>query len=142
MSGTQRAHAALAVAVAALVLAQAVIAGRALFGTWSITVHGVLGNATFALAIATVAAAAIARLSRHAVVVAVLLAVVMTAQVGLGYAGREQPEAAAWHVPNGVLAFGLAVHQLGLVRRRGSDVGGTGAPGDRGVGPGLWNDAR
>lgn len=142
MSGTQRAHAALAVAVAALVLAQAVLAGRALFGTWSITVHGVLGNATFALAIATVAAAVIARLRRHTVVVAVLLAVVVAAQVGLGYAGREQPEAAAWHIPNGVLAFGLAVHQLGLVRRRGSDVGGAGAAGDRGVGPGLWNDAR
>ena len=118
MTGARRAHAVLAVAVAALVLLQAILAGRALFGSWSITVHGVVGNATFALAIATVAATLVARLERSATFVALVLAVVVTAQVGLGYAGRAQPDAAAWHVPNGVLAFGLATHQLGLIRRR------------------------
>src|SRR3546814_11575297 len=78
---------------------------------------GVLGNSTFAVAVALVAAAAVARAGRHAVVVAVLLAVVLTTQIGLGYAGRNSAEAAAWHIPNGVLAFGLAVHQLGLTGR-------------------------
>ena len=95
MSAARRVHAVLAIATVALVLVQAVLAGRALFGTWSITVHGVLGNVTFAVVLATIAAAAAARLGRHGVVVAVVLAVVVTAQVGLGYAGREQPDAAA-----------------------------------------------
>ncbi|HEY9555825.1 MAG TPA: hypothetical protein VIR58_03760 [Acidimicrobiales bacterium] len=117
MSTARRIHTTLAVIVAVLVLIQAVIAGRALFGSWSITVHGVLGNSTFAVAVALVAAAAVARAGRHAVVVAVLLAVVLTTQIGLGYAGRNSAEAAAWHIPNGVLAFGLAVHQLGLTGR-------------------------
>jgi hypothetical protein len=97
-----------------LVLVQAVLAGRALFGSWSITVHGVVGNATFALAALVAVVAAVARAGRHAVAVAVALAVVLTVQIGLGYAGRESVEAAAWHIPNGVLAFGLAGHQLTL----------------------------
>lgn len=114
MSAATRAYAPLATVVAVLVLVQAVLAGRALFGSWSITVHGVVGNATFALAAVLVVVAAVARVGRHAVIVAVALAVVLTAQIGLGYAGRDSVEAAAWHIPNGVLAFGLATHQLAL----------------------------
>jgi hypothetical protein len=36
------------------------------------------------------------------------------AQPGVGEdaPGRVSAEAAAWHIPNGVLAFGLAAHQL------------------------------
>lgn len=109
----------LSASVVALIMVQAVLAGRSLFGTASITVHGALGNVTFAAVLATIATAVIGRLGRQAVVVAVVLALVVTAQVGLGYAGREITDAAAWHIPNGVLAFGLAVHQLGLgVSRR------------------------
>lgn len=117
MSAARRVYSVLAVVVALAVLAQAVLAGRSLFGPWSITVHGVVGNATFAAALALLAAAVAARAGRHAVVVAVLLAVVLTVQIGLGYAGRDRAEAAAWHIPNGVLAFGLAIHQLHLVGR-------------------------
>ena len=117
MSAGRRTYAVLVGAVAALVLVQAVLAGRALFGSWSITVHGVLGNVTFAATLATAAAAVAARAGRHAIVVAVALVLAVTAQVGLGYVGREHAEAAAWHIPNGVLAFGLAVHQLHLIRR-------------------------
>lgn len=112
MIAARRAYPILTAVVALLVLAQAVLAGRALFGSWSITVHGVIGNATFALATALVVVAAVGRAGRHALVVAMALAIVLTAQVGLGYAGRASAEAAAWHVPNGVLAFGLAAHQL------------------------------
>ena len=114
MSAFRRTYASLAAVVAVLVLTQAVLAGRALFGSWSITVHGVVGNVTFALAAALAVVAAVARAGRHAVAVAVALAIVLTAQVGLGYAGRDSIEAAAWHIPNGVLAFGLAAHQLTL----------------------------
>lgn len=111
-------HAAGAMAVAVLVLLQAVLAGRALFGTWSITVHGVVGNVTFAVSLLVVAAALAAKVSRHALGVAIVLLVLVTVQVGLGYAGRESREAAAWHIPNGVATFGLAVYQVALLRGR------------------------
>ena len=114
MIGARRAYAPLAAVVALLVLVQAVLAGRSLFGSWSITVHGVVGNATFALAAGLAVVAGVSRAGRHALGVAVALALVLTAQIGLGYAGRDSIEAAAWHVPNGVLAFGLAAHQLTL----------------------------
>jgi len=114
VTAARRAYAPLAIVVAGLVLVQAVLAGRALFGSWSITVHGVVGNATFALAAVLAVVAAVTRAGRHAVAVAVALAIVLTAQIGLGYAGRDSVEAAAWHIPNGVLAFGLAIHQVTL----------------------------
>lgn len=114
MIAARRAYPLLTAVVSLLVLVQAVLAGRALFGSWSITVHGVVGNATFALAAALVVVAAVGRVGRHEVAVAVALAVVLMAQIGLGYAGRDSAEAAAWHIPNGVLAFGLAAHQLTL----------------------------
>ncbi|MBI1843269.1 MAG: hypothetical protein HYR89_01435 [Actinobacteria bacterium] len=48
---------------------------------------------------------------------AIILAAVLTGQIGLGYLGRETAEAAAWHVPLGVLSFGLAVYQTTAVRK-------------------------
>ena len=33
----------------------------------------------------------------------------LTAQIGLGFAGREGVDAAGWNVPDGVVAFGLAL---------------------------------
>ena len=110
----RRAYAPLAAVVAILVLFQAVLAGRSLFGSWSITVHGVVGNATFALAALLAVIAGVGRAGRHAVGAAVALTLVLTAQIGFGYAGRDSIEAAAWHIANGVLAVGLAVHQLTL----------------------------
>ncbi len=101
----------------ALILVQAFLAGRALFGGWSITVHGVLGNVTFVFAVATLVLARLARQPRATAVAAVLV-VLLTAQIGLGYSGREAAEAAAWHVPLGVTIFGLAVYQLMMLPRR------------------------
>lgn len=111
-----RAYRATAVAVALLVLVQATLAGRSLFGEWSIAVHGTVGNATYGLALIAVAAAVAGRAGSRATAVAAVLLVVLTAQMGLGYAGRESSEAAAWHVPLGVLAFGIAVYQLSTMR--------------------------
>lgn len=113
------AHVALAATVALLVLAQAVIAGRSdrLFGTWSITLHGVIGNVVFVVVLADLVVLAIGRASRAALVTTSLLTLVVVAQIGLGYAGRERLGAAAWHVPNGVAAFGLAVWSLSLALR-------------------------
>jgi heme A synthase len=100
-----------------LILIQAFLAGRHLFGGWGITVHGVVGNITFAVALATLVLAWRARL-RPAMTVAAVLVALITAQIGLGYGGRETAEAAAWHVPLGVAIFGLAVYQLTLIPRR------------------------
>jgi hypothetical protein len=100
-----------------LILVQAFLAGRALFGGWSITVHGVLGNVTYVFGLATLLLAGLAR-QRKATVVAAVLVVLLTAQIGLGYTGRETAEAAAWHVPLGVTIFGLAVYQLMMLPRR------------------------
>jgi heme A synthase len=80
-------------------------------------VHGVVGNVTFAFALATLILAWRARL-RPATTVAAVLVVLISAQIGLGYSGRDSLEAAAWHVPMGVTIFGLAVYQLTLIPRR------------------------
>ena len=108
---------ALAAIIAALVLLQAVIAGRSnrLFGSWDIGIHGTIGNTVFALAIVHVAALAYRRARRAVVVPAAVLVIVLTAQIGLGYAGRESVAAAGWHIPMGVAAFGLAVWNLALL---------------------------
>lgn len=92
------------------------MAGRALFGGWSITVHGVVGNVTFLFALAMLVVAWRAR-QRPATTVAAVLVVLISAQIGLGYSGRESLEAAAWHVPMGVTIFGLAVYQMTLIPR-------------------------
>jgi len=38
-------------------------------------------------------------------------------RIGLGYSVRDSSEAGAWHVPNGVLIFGLSVFLLSLLPR-------------------------
>lgn len=107
-----------AAAMAVLVLVLAVIAGRSsrLFGTWDIEVHGWIGNAVFVLALANVGLALASRTSRSAIGVAGAIAILTFAQVGLGYVGREQLDAAAWHVPNGVLLMALATYQYAGLR--------------------------
>ena len=116
--------------LALLVLVQALLAGRALFGGWSIAVHGVVGNSTFAVAVVAVVLALRRRAGGAVVVVAAALVAALTVQIGLGYAGRNSAEAAAWHVPNGVAAFGLAVWQVMLLgsRRDGEPVSEPVAP--------------
>lgn len=93
-----------------MVLIQAVLAGRGWFLDGNVLkVHGYLGNATFLLTIAlTMLGLAATRSIRVAAPLA-LLVILTTAQIGLGYAGRDSAAAAAWHVPNGVLIFGLSV---------------------------------
>ena len=96
------------------VLVQAVLAGRSsrLFGTIDITVHGTVGNAIFALALAQVALLVRGRQRRLRVVVAAAFLAGVAAQIGIGYAGRDSVDAAAWHVPFGVALFGISVWNL------------------------------
>jgi hypothetical protein len=91
------------------VLVNAFIAGRSLIGDWDILVHGIIGNGVFVFAVLALVLAVVLHAGRTTVAAAALLAVLVFAQVGLGYSGRNSPDAVAWHIPNGVLIFGLAV---------------------------------
>lgn len=77
-----------------------------------ITGHGHLGNALFLLtAIQTMialTAAARGLVGRNAAVLAGVVTLLMIAQIGLGYMGRTEATAMAWHLPNGVLLMGVS----------------------------------
>jgi hypothetical protein len=105
-------HRAGAAALVVLVAAQAVIAGQHLFGDWGIGVHAALGNAAFAIAALT-AGVAIFKLDSPALrIVGVLMVVLLSAQIGLGYSARDSESASAIHIPLGVAAFGALTYQL------------------------------
>jgi hypothetical protein len=117
-SGVAVAHQAVVTVIPVLVLVQAAIAGQHLFEGASISVHGILGNITFALTVVGVVVAVARRSAGVVFFVAVALAALAFAQIGLGYVGRETTAAAAWHVPVGVTIFGLACYQLAVYDRR------------------------
>ena len=113
-----RAQRTLAAVIAALILVMAAIAGRALFGPWDIEIHGFIGNGVFVLAVANLALAIHRRPGNAQLTVAALIAMLPFAQVGLGYVGRETLEAAAWHIPNGVLLMALSTYQWATLQAR------------------------
>ena len=127
MAGTSGGRTALAVSSAittALVLVQAILAGRGWFIDHEfIDIHGVVANVVVLAAIAQAVIAVLARRRRQAgrTLVGLSLAtlVLVVVQLGLGYAGRDSGTAAALHVPNGVLIFGLAVATTVLTGGRG-----------------------
>jgi hypothetical protein len=112
------AHRVVVIALPLLVLVQAALAGQHLFeGSDVITLHGILGNASFALTVAGVPLALVVRRGDGlAFGLAVALVALTFAQVGLGYVGRETLSAAAWHIPLGVTIFGLSTFQLSTLR--------------------------
>ena len=96
------------------VLVQAVFAGRGLFlDTGNLAIHGGIGTLTLLLATvqAVLVLFAVSRGRTRIVLVTASLALLLlvVVQLGLGYSGRGGGQAAAWHVPNGVLIFGIAV---------------------------------
>jgi hypothetical protein len=106
---------------AALVLVQAMLAGRFLYiDPDLIDVHEIVANIVFlsALAQAILAYLAMSRrlATRADLVAAVVLVVLVIAQIGLGYSGEEGGEAAALHVANGVLIFGVSIVAFMLAR--------------------------
>jgi len=117
----------LAVLATGLVLVQAVLAGQGLYGgdLGLIGVHGWVGNASFLVVIGLVGLAFVGwrggALGGVDLVLSGLLLLLVVAQLGLGYSGRANMAAAAWHVPNGVLIFGVvaAILVLAFVPRGG-----------------------
>lgn len=100
-------------ATAALVFLQAALAGQWLAGHAQIIVtHGWIGNLAYIGALAMVVIGVVMwRRGQGAGILglALLLALLMTAQLGLGYVGRQQAWAAGLHIPGGVLISGLLV---------------------------------
>ncbi len=117
-AGLALSHRLVVIVIPLLVLVQATLAGQHLFeGNDVITLHGILGNVTFALTVAGVPLALLVRRRDGlAFGLAVALVALTFAQVGLGYVGRETLSAAAWHIPLGVTIFGLSAFQLSMLR--------------------------
>lgn len=99
-----------------IVLVQAALAGRNINLGAGIELHGILGNIVFTLAVVMVVLSFLTQTRGVVVGHAVAFAALCFVQVGLGYVGRETAQAAAWHIPNGVLLMGLAVAHLSLIR--------------------------
>jgi len=87
-----------------------------------ITAHEMLGNVFFLVAAVQIALAFFAMqkglAARSLLIVSILLLVDVVAQLGLGYSGRENASAIAWHLPNGVLLMGLCTMSLVLAWTR------------------------
>jgi len=104
-----------ALALIAAVLVQAFLGGRGFFlaDDDMLTVHGRVGDALLLVAIAHVVVGAVAfrrrQLSRVPLGLSVVLLVLVFVQLSLGYGSEDSRSAAAWHLPTGVLIFGLAV---------------------------------
>ncbi len=123
--GLRRAFLVLAWVLPALVLVQAALAGQHLFEGAGISLHGILGEVTFALTLVGVALAVVGRADGPLFAASVGLLALAFSQVGLGFVGRDTASAAAWHIPVGVAIFGLTTYQLALVRQwvRGAPQG-------------------
>ena len=115
------------VLLALLILIQAVLAGRGWFKDFDlIETHGIVGNITFLAAVATAGLAFMVgipgRLGRQLLALSVIIALLTIMQIGLGYSTRDSAEAAVWHIPLGVLLFGLVTALMALVLQlRASD---------------------
>ncbi len=106
-----------------IVFLLAVLAGRFLFlGDLIIELHGYIGNGVFVLALANLGLALAARASGADTAVAFAIALLVFAQIGLGYVGRDTADAAALHIPNGVLLMGLAGYQFATTRSPSSST--------------------
>jgi hypothetical protein len=96
-----------------LVLIQAVLAGRGLYISGNdINIHGMVANLTGLFVLIQVVLVFVAglrgRFRMPLIVTNVLLFILVFAQFGLGYGGKDSTTAASLHVPNGVLIFGVA----------------------------------
>lgn len=99
-----------------LILVQAVLAGNSNVlpydGELDIFIHGMVGNVSFLVATIALVLALVARAPKGAIIVSGVIVVLLIAQIGLGYSAESARGAGAWHIPLGVLLFGLSVFQI------------------------------
>ncbi len=92
-----------------------------------IAIHEMLGNLFFLGAVVQIVLAFVAtqkNLAPKALLhVSGLILLASVAQIGLGYAGRENAGAMAWHLPNGVLLMCLCTLSLVLAWNRTGERG-------------------
>ena len=97
--------------IALLILVQAMLAGQFTYKEPDLkNVHEIMGNVLFMLAIVLLALAWLTRDAwRYKMVIwAALVLLLIVAQIGLGYGGRENLDSAAIHIPVGVFLFALS----------------------------------
>jgi hypothetical protein len=105
--------------VAALVVIQAALAGRYFFfGRHTfLTIHENVGNFTFIVGVVMVNLALRGyrkgALDRADFVISAILFILITVQLALGYAGKDNKWPASLHWPNGVLITALTATLLG-----------------------------
>jgi hypothetical protein len=110
----------LAVITAVLVFIQAFLIGQFFYGGngGAVGTHGWIGNLTFLGAIILTGLALYGarrgEVSSRISGLAILVTVLVIAQLGLGYSGREGGIPAQLHIPNGVLIMGLLAAILTL----------------------------
>jgi hypothetical protein len=97
-----------------LVLLQAFLAGRGLYIDHDyIDIHGGVANGIMLVVLAQAVLAYLAMARGYAggwlFGICCALVVLVVAQIGLGYSGRDSADSAAIHIPNGVLILGLSV---------------------------------
>ncbi len=118
-SSLTRARQFCAVLTLALVFLLAILAGRFLFlGELIIETHGYIGNGVFVLALVNLGLVLADKGDGGEFAVAGMIALLTFSQIGLGYVGRDTADAAALHVPNGVLLMGLAGYQFAATRAK------------------------
>ncbi|MCH7483617.1 MAG: hypothetical protein IIA90_00535 [Chloroflexi bacterium] len=97
--------------IALLILVQATLAGQFTYKEPDLkNVHEIMGNVLFMLAIVQLALAWLTRDAwRYRMVIwSALVLLLIVAQIGLGYGGRENLDSAAIHIPVGVFLFALS----------------------------------
>ncbi len=115
----------LGVKIASAVLAvgivvQAALAGNGTYGGERdlIEGHEMLGSLLFIVAVIQVVLAFLGLqkgiLSRALMIASVVTLLLIVVQLGLGYSGRDNPDAWAWHLPNGVLLMGFCTYMAVL----------------------------
>lgn len=103
----------LAAITAVLVLVQALLIGQFLYGGngGALSTHGWIGNITFLGAIIltgiAIYGARRGEVSGLLMGLTIVVTILIIAQLGLGYSGRQGGVPAALHIPNGVLIMGL-----------------------------------
>jgi hypothetical protein len=106
----------------ALVLVQALLAGRGWFiDADLLDVHRSVGMVVIVVAVVQAALAFAVfgwgRAGRPIVLAGAALLVLTVIQFALGMASDDSASAAAWHIPNGVLIFGLATATTSMLVR-------------------------
>jgi hypothetical protein len=95
------------------ILIQAVLASQGVWGGESdfISGHAQLGNALFLLVVVqaflSFQISSAGLIQRGILWLNLAMVVLIVAQIGLGYSTRDNLDATAWHVPNGVLLMGV-----------------------------------